>query len=149
MTVHSDRLEIYRNEKEDRIERIEAIGHVDINQGNRYATGEKAVFYEAEQKVVLTGNPKAWEETNVITGDQMTFYLATDRVVVVGNETKRVDVVYHPSKEDNQHIRTSPSRREAPGPGEGGRGGSPDEGASRVPAGGPGSGQVLSGPKGR
>ena len=157
MTLHSDRLEIYQNQKtesdvnkkENRIERIEAIGHVDINQGGRYATGEKAVFYEAEQKMVLTGNPKAWEENNVITGDQMTFYLETDRVVVVGNETKRVDVVYYPSKEDNRNIRTNPSRREVPGPGQGGTGGAPGDGGSRLPAGGPGAGEVLSRPKGR
>jgi lipopolysaccharide export system protein LptA len=146
MTLHSDRLEIYRNEEKDEIDRIEAIGHVDINHQGRFATGDKAVFHEADQSLVLTGNPKAWENSNIITGDKMIFYLETDQVVVEGNENKRVDVVLYPDGEDNRYIRTSPARRETPSPEEDGVGGVQDNGTSELPAGGPGAGEVLSTP---
>jgi len=99
MVIHSDRLEVYRDAKQDKIQRIEAIGRVDISQKGRYATAEKAIYYDTEQKIVLLGNPKAWENDNIIVGDKMNFFLKTDQLIVEGNSTKRVDVVLYPNKE--------------------------------------------------
>ncbi|MDP6085018.1 MAG: LptA/OstA family protein, partial [Nitrospinota bacterium] len=85
------------------------IGRVDISRGTKYATADKAVFYDAEQKIVLLGNPKAWENDNIIVGHKMNFYLKTDQLIVEGDSNRRVDVVLYPAKEkeSNQSNRSS------------------------------------------
>ena len=54
-----------RGEKKDlteqnRVEKIVATGQVKIIQGKDVATGESAIYYNAEQRIVLSGNPKVW-----------------------------------------------------------------------------------------
>ncbi len=117
LVIHSDRLEVYRNPKSEKIDRIEAIGRVDISRGTKYATADKAVFYDAEQKIVLLGNPKAWENDNIIVGHKMNFYLKTDQLIVEGDSNRRVDVVLYPAKEkeSNQSNRSSDNKK-APAP---------------------------------
>ncbi|MDP7386542.1 MAG: lipopolysaccharide transport periplasmic protein LptA [Nitrospinota bacterium] len=117
LVIHSDRLEVYRNPKSEKIDRIEAIGRVDISRGTKYATADKAVFYDAEQKIVLLGNPKAWENDNIIVGHKMNFYLKTDQLIVEGDSNRRVDVVLYPAKEkeSNQSNRSSDNEK-APSP---------------------------------
>jgi lipopolysaccharide export system protein LptA len=117
MVIHSDRLEVYRDENQDKIQRIEAIGRVDISQKSRYATADKAIYYDTEQKIVLLGNPKAWENDNIIVGHKMNFFLKTDQLIVEGNSNKRVDVVLYPNKEkDLKQIRPISESKERPAP---------------------------------
>jgi len=113
IVIHSDRLEVYRDPKTEKIDRIEAIGRVDISRGTKYATADKAIFYEAEQKIVLLGNPKAWENDNIIVGHKMNIYLKTDQLIVEGDSNRRVDVVLYPTKEKerNQSNRSSDNKR--------------------------------------
>ena len=99
LVIHSDRLEVYRNVKTEKIDRIEAIGRVDIRRDGKYATADKAVYDDGEQKIVLVGNPKAWENDNIIVGHKMSFYLKTDQLIVEGGSNRRVDVVLYPTKE--------------------------------------------------
>lgn len=50
----------------------------------RYGTAEKGV-YDAERRLVtMTGNPRLWEEKNVIAGEEMTFRIDEKHVVVKG-----------------------------------------------------------------
>lgn len=103
LVIHSDRLEVYRDIKLGKINRIEAIGRVDISRGAKYATADKAVYYDDEQKIVLLGNPKAWENNNIVVGHKMNFYLETDQLIVEGDSKRRVDVVLYPSKETEKN----------------------------------------------
>ncbi len=66
------------------IEKIVADGHVNIQEPNRRATGEKLVYTAAEGKFVLTGGPPSIfdAERGKITGGSLTFYNRDDRVVV-------------------------------------------------------------------
>jgi hypothetical protein len=75
---------------------------VDISREGKYATADKAVYYDGEQKIVLLGNPKVWENDNIIVGHKMSFYLKTDQLIVQGdsNRNRRVDVVLYPTKEN-------------------------------------------------
>ncbi len=66
------------------VNRIEATGHVKIEKENGNATCEKAVYFNDEEKIVLTGNPVAWEKGTRVSGKQITMYLAEDRSVVEG-----------------------------------------------------------------
>lgn len=66
------------------VSRIEATGKVRIQRGEGKATCQKAVFYQDEQKIVLSGKPVAWQKGNIVKGRQITMFLAEDRTVVEG-----------------------------------------------------------------
>lgn len=96
MIINSDKLEILNREKGRSV--IIASGHVKMNQGNRAAEAEIAEFYEAEQKVILKGNPVIQEEGRIIKGLEMTFYINEDKSLVKGDKQNRVNVTLYPSK---------------------------------------------------
>ncbi|MCP9442500.1 MAG: hypothetical protein NNA20_07890 [Nitrospira sp.] len=72
------------------IERVEAIGHVKIRQENSHATCQKAVYFGTEEKIVMTGDPVAWEKGTRVSGHQITIYLAEERSVVEGGSHVRI-----------------------------------------------------------
>ncbi|MDE3017519.1 MAG: hypothetical protein KGL03_02705 [Nitrospirota bacterium] len=63
---------------------VEATGRVRIEKEGGTATCQKAVYYEEEEKIVLTGEPVAWQKGTKVTGKVITMYLAEDRSVVEG-----------------------------------------------------------------
>jgi lipopolysaccharide export system protein LptA len=66
------------------ISMIEATGSVVIEKDEGRATCRKAIYYEAEEKIVLLGDPVAWQKGTRVSGERMTMYLADDRSVVEG-----------------------------------------------------------------
>ena len=66
------------------VSRIEAIGDVKIEKEDGRATCEKAVYYQDQQKIVLTGNPVVWQRGNRVTGKTITMFLDDDRTIVEG-----------------------------------------------------------------
>lgn len=66
------------------VSKIEATGRVKIEKKAGTATCRKAVFFQKEQKIVLTGDPVAWERGNRVTGDRIVMFLDQDRTVVDG-----------------------------------------------------------------
>jgi len=66
---------------------IEAMGNVIMVQGGKKAKSRKAVYSQPDEKLVLTGDPEAWEEGYHVTGVKMTMYLKEDRSIV---ESSRV-----------------------------------------------------------
>jgi lipopolysaccharide export system protein LptA len=73
------------------LNRIEATGRVKIEKESGTATCEKAVFYQSEEKLVLTGNPVAWDKGTRVSGKQITMFLAEDRSVVEGGSHVRIE----------------------------------------------------------
>jgi lipopolysaccharide export system protein LptA len=63
---------------------IEATGRVKIIKEDGQATCRKAVYHGDEEKIVLTGNPVAWQKGARVTGQKIIMYLAEDRSVVEG-----------------------------------------------------------------
>jgi lipopolysaccharide export system protein LptA len=63
---------------------IEATGRVKITKDQGQATCRKAVYHGDEEKIVLTGDPVAWQKGTRVTGQKITMYLAEDRSVVEG-----------------------------------------------------------------
>ncbi len=80
----------------DKIARIEAQGHVRLVQEDKVASGEQAIYYKAEEKIVLTGNPQLWRGESNIKGDRITFFLNDNRAVVTGASQKRVEAFIVP-----------------------------------------------------
>jgi len=75
---------------EDNVERIEANGRVKVVQGGKTATADQAVYYNADETIVLTGRPETWEDGYRIQGSRITILLKEQRSVV---EESRV-VIY-------------------------------------------------------
>jgi lipopolysaccharide export system protein LptA len=63
---------------------IEATGRVLIEKEDGRATCHKAVYHGDEEKIVLTGEPVAWQKGTRVTGKRITMYLAEDRSIVEG-----------------------------------------------------------------
>ena len=50
----------------DKIDHIEAIGNVRCVQGDRVATGEKAIYYKDKDIIVLLGHPQVWRGEDLL-----------------------------------------------------------------------------------
>ena len=71
-TQWADRMEVYLDDKGDRIVRTVSTGNVRIiTRDCRSGTAKRAEYYDAEQRVVLIGNARVWRDDNVVTGEQI------------------------------------------------------------------------------
>lgn len=85
---------------ETKIEKIVATGKVRINRGQGgVATAEKAVYYQQEEKVVLTVNPVVQRGNDFIEGDRITIFLKDNRSIVESSGDKEVRAVIFPKRE--------------------------------------------------
>ena len=73
------------------VNRIEATGRVKIEKDTGSATCEKAIYYHDGDKIVLTGDPVAWDKGTRVSGKQITMFLAEDRSVVEGGSHVRIE----------------------------------------------------------
>ena len=96
-----DILEIYNTEDKKETEEIIAIGNVFITRGLKRGKGDKAIYIDKLQKIILTGTPKAiaWQESNMIEGRELIFLLEKDRFFA--NKKVRMKI-YPKDKEDKK-----------------------------------------------
>lgn len=76
------------------VSRVEATGEahrVKIKYENGNATCQKAVYFVDGEKIVLTGDPVAWEKGTRVSGKQITIFLAEERSVVEGGSHVRIE----------------------------------------------------------
>ncbi|MGZ4899061.1 MAG: LptA/OstA family protein [Candidatus Angelobacter sp.] len=84
------------NQSASQLERIEAQGDIEIEQGSRKASGNKLVYTAADEKMVLTGTPGKLPsifdaERGQISGDSLTFFTHDGRVLVGRGETSQTE----------------------------------------------------------
>lgn len=102
-TQHADKMEVYLDEKGEKVERIISTGNVKIvMQDGRTGTSQRAEYYDEEQKIILIGNAKVWQEENVVTGSRITIYLAEDRSIVESGGQEKVKAIFYPKKETEE-----------------------------------------------
>ncbi|MCD6295661.1 MAG: lipopolysaccharide transport periplasmic protein LptA [Deltaproteobacteria bacterium] len=79
------------------VDKIVATGHVKIShaQGGT-ATAEKAVYYQRDDKVVLTENPVVKKGNDFVEGDCITMYLKENRSVVESSGDRKVKAIIYP-----------------------------------------------------
>lgn len=88
-----------------RIEKIVATGDVKIVRAEGgIATGEKAVYYQQGEKLVLTGKPVVKQKDNSVEGDRITLFLKENRSVVESSSDKKVRAVIFPTKDKGQGL---------------------------------------------
>jgi lipopolysaccharide export system protein LptA len=108
--VKADRLEVKQDRETKKMAQMVAIGHVFIRRGEQSATAERAIFFETEQKAVLTGNPHAWEGSTEVWGEEMVFLLGEGNMIVTGG-AQRVRVQLLPATEGPKLPPTKPKGR--------------------------------------
>jgi len=87
--------------KPGEIDKIEAEGNVRMTQGKRIVTGEKAIFYNDEQKIVVTGNTVMQDGDNIIKGEKTVVFIKENRGVVESGPTGRVRATIYPKETKN------------------------------------------------
>ena len=94
VVIDCDRLQVVRYADENRIKHVIATGNVRFQDGTRHAVAERADYYEAEQKLVLVGNPRAWDadKQNELSGDEIVVFLEEERIIVSGARVR-----FHPA----------------------------------------------------
>jgi lipopolysaccharide export system protein LptA len=98
---YADRMEVYLDEVGDKILRTVSTGAVRIITSDcRTGTARRAEYYDLDQRVVLIGNARVWQDDNVVSGETITIFLAQDRSVVQGGNQERVKAVFYP-KDDS------------------------------------------------
>ena len=70
---------------------IEATGQVKIEKAEGRATCRKAVYNEDERKIVLTGDPVAWQHGTRVSGKKIIMFLDDDRTIVEGESRVMIE----------------------------------------------------------
>ena len=70
---------------------IEATGQVKIEKADGRATSRKAVYNEDERKIILTGDPVAWQHGTCVSGKKIIMFLDDDRTIVEGGSRVMIE----------------------------------------------------------
>ena len=114
LKITSDIMEVYNSDDTKETDEVVALGNVFITRGLKKAKGDRAVYIDKLQKIILTGTPKAiaWEEENMIEGREMIFLLDKDRFVV--NERVRMKIYPKDNEEKKANKRSTLSNTNQP-----------------------------------
>ena len=96
ITLSSEKLLVQYSGDDRQIREIVAEGNVRITQGERVATGQRAVYDQAEERIVLTGEPVVREGSNSVQGQEIVLFLDCKRSIVKGGQDGRVQAVIVP-----------------------------------------------------
>ena len=100
---YADRMEVYLDEKGDKILRSVSTGNVRIvTKDCKTGTAVRAEYFDLEQRVVLLGNARVWQDDNVVSGETITIHMAQDRNVVTGGKQDRVKAVFYSKNDGNK-----------------------------------------------
>jgi lipopolysaccharide export system protein LptA len=70
---------------------IEATGQVKIQKAEGRAICRKAVYNEDERKIILTGDPVAWQHGTCVSGKKIVMFLDDDRTIVEGGSRVMIE----------------------------------------------------------
>ncbi|MDR1487311.1 MAG: hypothetical protein LBT62_04890 [Deltaproteobacteria bacterium] len=83
-------------DENQQIYRVDCEGSVKIQQGDKLAVGDKAMYLAKSEprRLILTGQARIWEGKNSVTGHQVVYYLDQNRSQVDSRENQRVRAFY-------------------------------------------------------
>jgi lipopolysaccharide export system protein LptA len=100
---HGDTSSGTKGAEDLRIDRVEASGDVYITRSDGgEAKSDKAVYYQKEDKVILTGNPVVKQAEDHVQGSRITFYIGKKKSIVEGTEKNRAKAVIYPEKKKSK-----------------------------------------------
>lgn len=99
LTLRSEKLTTYFDPDLQQIKQAIAEGKlVQVTQGERLATGTKAVFDGVAQTITMTGNPVVRQGNSQVSGERIIYFMTDDRIVVEGGKNKRVEGTIFPEE---------------------------------------------------
>jgi lipopolysaccharide export system protein LptA len=117
MTLQSDRLTVFLEQgAAEAVRKVVAEGKVRITQGDRVATGGKAVFDQGSRTVTLSDGAVLRQGLNEVTGKEVEVYLDEERSVVRSDGEGRVRARLFPGDQGAAQR----AERKTPGSGDGG-----------------------------
>jgi len=100
---YADRMEVYLDEKGDKILRSVSTGNIRIvTKDCKTGTAKRAEYFDLEQRLVLIGDARVWQDDNVVSGETITIHLAQDRNVVNAGKQDRVKAVFYSKNDTNK-----------------------------------------------
>ncbi len=96
LTIYAEQVTLFYKPGSREFDRVEAFQSVRIVQGNRVATSDKAVYFNQEGRVVLTGSPKVHQGDDFVQGDEITVFLNEEKSIVKSRQGNRVNAIFHP-----------------------------------------------------
>ena len=111
MTMRSDKLTAYFDPDLQTIKEAIAEGKlVLVIQGDRLATGTKAVFDGVAQTVTMTGNPVTRQGNSEVSGERIIFFITEDRAIVESGKNQRVKATIFPEELQQQKGEGEPGK---------------------------------------
>ncbi len=102
LSLLADRIEFFFDDRMEELERAMAVGNVRLSYGERRGVAERAEYFPREERAVLLGHPKVWQESDMVTGCKITLLLREDRSQVEGCEGERVNAVLYPKRDEGR-----------------------------------------------
>lgn len=98
MTMRSETLTAYYDPEMKQMKQIVAEGKVNAVQGNRVATGDKAVFDDKAKTVTLTGSPVMRQGNSQVRGARIIYFIEQDKATAEGDGKARVEATVFPEE---------------------------------------------------
>jgi LPS export ABC transporter protein LptC len=90
--LRADHIELLLAAAENKLDRLDARGSVDVALDKRKASGATLVYRPADERYEISGAPgKFSDECNDSSGKTLTFFKSSDRVIIDGNEEVRTE----------------------------------------------------------
>lgn len=96
VSIASDQLTVEYLAEDRQVKQIVAEGNVKIIQGQRVATGQRAVYDRLQEQIILSGSPVITEGPNSVRGDEIVLFMDGRRSLVKGGSSGRVQAVFQP-----------------------------------------------------
>jgi len=88
-----------------KINKIVAKGGVRITRtAGGLATADQALYYHADEKLVLTGKPVVKQGNDFVEGSKITLFIRENRSIVEGSSEKKVRAVLFPSRKEGSRF---------------------------------------------
>jgi lipopolysaccharide export system protein LptA len=98
ITLKSDIMDIYRNNKSNKIYKIVCLGNVVITKKDKIAKADKAIYEDLKHKITLIGHAKLVSNKNEMTSDIIVYYTDKDYAVSQSiDKNNRVEVTVYPN----------------------------------------------------
>lgn len=108
ISILADRIEFSFDDRMEEVEQATAVGNVRLSYGERRGVAERAEYFPKEERAVLLGHPKVWQENDMISGCKITLLLREDRSQVDGCDGERVNAVLYPKRGEGRERGNAP-----------------------------------------
>lgn len=80
------------------IEEIIASGEVRIIQNDRIATAARAILYQKDARIVLSGSARLLQGKDSIEGEEITVFINEEKSIIKAGQDGRVQAIFHPTE---------------------------------------------------